>query len=509
MVAAVPERETIASEVQTALRHMAVYGVGGILIKAVGFLMLPFYTRYLTPADYGVLEILDLSMSVFGLLLNMGLIPAFLRSYATARTEEQKRTIVSTGCTFGVAAGVFTFLAGVGLVRPISLLLFGPQIPATYVLLSFSTLVLTFMANLPRAYLRALEASGAYTAVDTAYVLLLLVLNIFFIVVLRTGLAGMLWSSVIAGSLQFLLVGFWALRKAGVRFHWPYLKGMLDFGLPLIFSNLALFVLNFSDRFFLQHLRSLDVVGIYAIGYKFGYMMNYLIVQPFFVMWQSRMYAIHSRPDHPQIFRQFFSMYGLGLIYAGLAMSLFSPEVIGIMVKPQFAASQDVVPVVVLAYVFYGLGFFAQSGVLLSSKTSRLGLIGAAAALLNLGLNYFLIYYFGMMGAAWATALSFAFMTAATYFVAKRLLPLRLGFGRVYAGMFVAIGMYVLCRWGIPPGPSAVAVKVLTLALFPAVVWKFRILAPGAADIVSYATDTVFAGMWRACTGIARGAVNQ
>src|SRR4051794_36113817 len=58
------EPETVASEIQTAVRHTAVYGVGSIVIKVLSFLMLPFYTHYLTPADYGVLEILDLSMSL-------------------------------------------------------------------------------------------------------------------------------------------------------------------------------------------------------------------------------------------------------------------------------------------------------------------------------------------------------------------------------------------------------------------------------------------------------------
>jgi O-antigen/teichoic acid export membrane protein len=510
MVTATQERETILKEIGTAVRHMAVYGLGGILVKAVGFLMLPFYTRYLSPADYGLLEILDLSMSVFGLILSMGMIPAFLRCYAAADGEAEKRRVVSTGCTFGVVTGVLTFVAGVGLVRPVSLLLFGPTVPSTYVLLSFTTLVLTYMANLPRTYLRALEASGTYTVVDTVYVFLLLALNIFFIAVLQIGLVGMLWSSVIAGALQFVLLSAWALRKAGVGFHWPYLKRMLEFGVPLIFSNVALFVLNFSDRFFLQHLRSLDVVGVYAVGYKFGYMLNYLIVQPFFVMWQSRMYAIHAKPEHAKIFRQFFSMYSLGMIYVGLGMALFSPEVVRVMAVPKFAASQDVIPVVALAYIFYGLGYYAQLGMFLTDNTKRLGLIGVMAAAVNLGLNYVLIYRYGMMGAAWATVLSFAFMTGVSYLFSQRALRMPLGFGRVGMGMALAMGLYALCRFWVPePGLAGIIVKLLVLVAFPVVVWKSGIMMPSAASTISSAGEAAIGFISRMYSGNTRGVMNQ
>jgi O-antigen/teichoic acid export membrane protein len=510
MTVAVQEQETVLKEIRTAVRHMAVYGLGGILVKLAGFLMLPFYTRYLSPADYGVLEILDLSMSVFGIVLSMGMIPAFLRCYATATGEAEKRRVVSTGCTFGVATGVLAFVTGVALVRPLNLLLFGPTVPARYLLLSFIALILTYMANLPRTYLRALEASGTYTVVDTAYVLLLLVLNVLFIVVLKIGLAGMLWSSVIAGALQFVLLSTWAFWKAGVRFHWPYLRRMLDFGLPLIFANVALFVLNFSDRFFLQHLRSLDVVGVYAVGYKFGYMLNFLLVQPFFVMWQSRMYVIHAQPEHPRIFRQIFSLYSLGMVFVWLAMSLFSSEVIGVIVQPKFAASQEVIPVVALAYIFYGLSYYAQLGMFLTDNTRRIGFIGILSAAVNLALNFVLISLYGMMGAAWATVWSFAFMAGVSYVFSQRSLRMPLGIGRAILGISLAIGLYLFCRWWFPvPGGSAILGKLVALAVFPVLVWKSGILTPEAATVVSSAGGAALGVMSRAYAGVARRAVSQ
>jgi O-antigen/teichoic acid export membrane protein len=497
-------RETVFQEIQTAIRHMAVYGVGNVLVKVLGFLMLPFYTHYLSPADYGILEILDLSMTLFGLVLNMGLVPAFLRCYAAAKSEDDKFRFVSTGCVFGFLTGLITLLMGMGLVRPMTHLLFGPAVPSMYVLLSFAALVLNYMATLPRTYLRALEASGAYVTCDTIAVFALLSLNVFFIVVLKSGLVGILWSSFLVAAAQCLGYSIWTMCRTGLRFHPSSISRMLAFGLPLILSNIGLFVLNFSDRFFLQHLRSLDAVGVYAVGYKFGYMMNYLVVQPFFVMWQSRMYAIYDQPQHRTVFREIFSLYSLGLIYAGLAMSLFAPVAIRLMVESKFAASRQVVPIVVLSYVFYGISYYAQLGLLLTDRTREVGVIGAITAALNLLLNYFLISYFGMLGAAWATALSFLFLAGVSYIWSQRALPLRLGLPRMWAGLIAGAAVFLLCDRFVPGNIiMAVVVKGLVLAVFPVILWKTGILPHDARDILvagkNQATG-VLCRVWRAAS---------
>src|ERR1035438_4662389 len=149
---AIQERQTIQREIGTAVRHSLVYGLGSVAVKGLGFLMVPFYTHYLKPADYGILEILDLSISLLGMVLNMGITAALLRSYAAAASPEQKRKVVSTAFLFVAATGVITFLLSVGLVRPVSHMLLGPGVSAKYLLISLSSFVLAYIANLPRTY---------------------------------------------------------------------------------------------------------------------------------------------------------------------------------------------------------------------------------------------------------------------------------------------------------------------------------------------------------------------
>ena len=479
------------------------------MVKALGFAMLPFYTHYLTPRDYGTLEILDLSMSLFAMVLNMGLTAAFLRSYAGAPTAEEKRAVVSTGCVFGLVTGVVTLLAGLPFVPPVSGLLFGSSTPALYLLLSFSAIVVNYVASFPRAYLRALDKSGTFTIVDTIAIFLLLTLNILFIAILHIGIAGVLWSSLIVAVLQCVGLGAWAFGKAGIHFRKQHMSSMLGFGLPLISSNLGLFVLNFSDRFFLKHFWSLDVVGIYAVGYKFGYMMNFLFVQPFFIMWQTRMYAIHAHADHPKIFREMFALYTLGLLLAGLAMSLFSPETVRLMVEARFAASQYVIPVVVLAYMWYGLGYYAQLGMYLKDRTSLVGVIGAVAAGVNLVLNYVLIRAYGMMGAAWATFLSFAFIAVVSYVCSQRVMRIPLGVGRMFGAMLLAVSLYVMCRAFTPATVElAIILKLAALASFVLVVWKTGLLPANVSTSINTMTAQAVGRMAKFCGAVSGGSAN-
>jgi O-antigen/teichoic acid export membrane protein len=497
MPAAVQEKESVSKEIGTAVRHSAVYGLGSVLIKVLSFFMLPFYTYYLSPSDYGTLEILDLSMSLFGMFLNMGMTAALLRSYAAAPSEGEQRKVVSTGFLFTIVTGLITFFVGLHWVTPASIALLGPATPSKYLLMSFGSFILGYIANLPRTYLLARQASGPFVLVDTTAAVLMLLLNIYFIAILKIGLMSILLSSLLVAAGQLLVLSVWTLRNVGIRFSGPLLRQMVAFGLPLVFSNLALFALNFSDRFFLQRLCSLSVVGIYAVGYKFGFMLNYLLVQPFYVMWQSRMFLVHAQPSHRTIFAQIFVLFSIVLTYAALALSMLSPEIVHFMVGNKYADSQEVIPIVAASYVFCGIGYFVQLGMFVTSRTNLIGVVSAVAAVLNLVLNYWLILHYGMIGAAWATLLSFFAIAAGSYCCSQRIYPLPLEAGRVAKAMILAVGLYFASRWFNWQSIGVLLVKGAILTMFPVLLWKARILSQAEIGTLASTRDNIVARISR------------
>jgi O-antigen/teichoic acid export membrane protein len=472
-------RNDVTRHIGTALKHTFVYGFGGILAKVVAFALLPFYSHYLTPRDYGIVELLDLAMSVLGMFLSMGITAAFLRYYSAADSDEQKRRILGSTFLFAAGAGTIIFLGGLLLMGRATLLLFGSGVPPSYFLMSFSLFVLAYVATIPYTYLRAKEASVKLTTLDCAGVLAMLALNIYFIAGLHMSVFGVLLSQLMVGFGKFVFLIVWMRGAIRLWFDWSILRKMLTFGVPLIASNLTMFVLNFSDRFFLQRLQSLDQVGIYAMGYKFGFMLNFLLIQPFNMMWQARMYLVQREGNARGIFTQVFVLYSLTLIFASLGLALFSPEVIRWMVDAKYAAAAGIVAPVALSYVLLGFGYYFQSGMLLTSRTGLMGFVNGLAAIWNLALNYLLIDHFGMSGAAWATVLGFLAIATGNYWCSQRVLPMQFGLRRVLLALAVAAGLY-LAPAALLAGASPVVVilaKVILLGLFPVALWALRLLS--------------------------------
>jgi O-antigen/teichoic acid export membrane protein len=404
------------------------------------------------------------------MFLNMGMMAALLRYYGAAQTDDERRNVVGTVFAFTVGTGLLVFALGAAGVPTVSRLIFGPAVPATYLLLSFSSFVMNYIGNIPFAYLRAIESSGRVVLIDTLATLGILVLSIVFLGPLKMAILGMLLSPLIVGAIRLVVLIKWMSPGLKIGLDWHLLGRIVRFGFPLVFANLTIFTLNFSDRFFLQRLVSLDVVGIYAVGYKFGYMLNFLLVQSFNMMWQARMYLVYRRPDHQHVFAQVFALYSFVLILAALGLSLFSGEAIRFMVDPRYAGGARIVPVVALAYVFLGVGNYVQLAMYLGHRTGLIGGVSAAAAIINLAANYILISHFGMMGAAAATLIGFVTMAIGSYFCSERVFHMHLPIGRVIGGLCVAIGIYLLGQgMTVQRLPVAIVLKCLLLAGFVAV----------------------------------------
>jgi O-antigen/teichoic acid export membrane protein len=487
MVEAAQERRRTRQEIGAAVRHSAVYSVGSILAKAASFALLPLYTRYLKPSDYGMIELMDFSIAILGMALQLGIGPALLRTYAEAPTAADKNRAVSTTFLFVAATGLVTYLIGLVFIRPVSAMLFGPAVSSKYLLLSFSSFALNYIAWPFKLYLRALEASARLVVWETISSLLVMGLGILFLVGFKMGLMGALLSPLIV-NVAWLGLAYGTFFRIGLRGSGLLLRKMLHFGLPLILSNLSVFVLNFADRFFLLHFHTLTAVGLYAVGYKFGFMISVLLVQPFLVMWQTRMYAIYTNSHYESLFNQIFIFYTFTLTYAALGMALFSPEIIHLAAAPEFAPAASVIPLVSLAYVIYGVGTYLQTGMYLTKQTKAIGLIGAISAAFTLVLYYFLIRSYAMLGAAWATVLGFGSLTVLSYWYSGRIGPLRLNLSRVTVVIFIAICLYLPFQLTPPAAPSLmIMLKVLALIGFPVIFWKSRILSP--ADI-AFVSDT-------------------
>lgn len=465
-------------------QHTIIYGLGVVVGQVVGFFLIPLYTRYLTPADYGTLEILQTTLSVLSIIFTMGLTTALFRSYFFHDNAEKKRTVVSTAFIFLTASSVILTLLLVALSGSFSHLFFKSGEYVTYFRIIFLNLFCTTGVGIGLAVLRAREQPTRYALITACQLFISVALNIVFVVVFHRGVLGILEGNLIGAAFSYLLLLATVISRAGLGFSWEELKAMLAFGLPLVPAGLAMSVLSLSDRYFLQFLSTPTELGLYSLGYKFGLVISGLLVGPFALAWAPFSFAIYKDQNAKTIYSRVLTYFFLVAMFVALALSVLSREAIAIMATPEFHAAYRVIPLIALSYVLYGCYYVVSIGISLEAKTKLVAPFVIAAAVVNLGFNYLLVSHYGMMGAAGATLIAFIVLPVSSYLLSQRYYPIKYEWGRV-AKICIAFGVifagsyFITDTYGVVHSYVVVGVfKLLALLTFPIMLYLFRFFQP-------------------------------
>lgn len=431
------------SEIKKFLKHSFIYGTGALLSKIVGFLLIPLYTRYLTTSDYGVLELLDLTSTIVSIFISMRIGSAVIRFYYDSTGELEQKKVVSTAYMATFASALLVVLFSQIFSIRLSCLIFDTNVYDKYFKLVFMATALSLISSVPEAYLMARKQSIFYTIISLMTLSSYLILNIYFIVFLKMGILGILYSSVITKIFNSSVLSFYCITKNSLFFSFTKFKSMLKFSLPLIPANVGTFILNYADRFILQKLATTAEVGIYALGYKFGYILPTLVMGPINMIWVPQMFELASKSDKKTI-EKMFTYIMLILIFCGLSLILLTKDAIRIMATPPFYPAYKVVSFVVLGYIFRGMASFFWDGIMIAKKTIYIGISVFVSALSNILLNIFLIPQFRAMGAAYSTAISFFIMFVLIFYFCQRVYSIKCEWGRISKIAVVSLFIFFL-----------------------------------------------------------------
>ena len=88
--------QSVVSESKIIAKHGAVYGIANLLDRIISFIMIPVYTRFLTPSDYGILELLYITSSVLSIFIGVGIESAVGRFYFDYKEQKDRNMVIST-----------------------------------------------------------------------------------------------------------------------------------------------------------------------------------------------------------------------------------------------------------------------------------------------------------------------------------------------------------------------------------------------------------------------------
>ncbi len=462
-------------ELKNLSKHSLVYMLGSIASRMIGFIMIPVYTRYLTPSDYGILELVSLTIDIVGMLAVLGINSAITRFYYEYKEQNERDEVITTALisTFALAMIPTTIL--ILNANWLSTLVFDKPDYAYYFQLLLLSNFLDLILMIPMTVLTIRERSKTYVVFSMIRLAVSLSLNIYFVVIAEMGIVGILYSGLISVAFSAVLLCFVIFTRMKIRFSAIKAMQMIKFGAPLVVASFGTFILNFADRYFLEHFSTLRMVGLYGLGYKFAIALSQLLHGPFNLMWNVFMFKIADRKDAKQIYARVMTYNSFVVILFALGMAVLIKDVLKILVTSEFLDAYKVVPFIVAGFYFYYMMPILDVGIMLTKKTYLRAINVTAAAIVNLVLNYTLISQFDMMGAAYATLLSYAFLSILTLVVSGRVYSVPYEYFRLAKMYVAALLLFVICRAIELDSPVlAIAVKTPIALCFPLVLILFK-----------------------------------
>jgi len=394
-----------------------IYVFAEILRNSVSLIMLPIYTRFLTPADYGSVELLsmiiDFSMIIFGARAT----EAVFRFYCTSHSVKEKNSTIASSLFLSFFMGCVGAAFVIALSEPLAIAVFDDASYQEYIILLALTMVLLPLIEIPFAYIRAMQNARLFFNLSAVKLVVQVSLNIYFVVYREMHVEGVVYSTLFSFLIISALLTSYTIFKVGTKVTKKACADIFSFSLPMKLATVGAFFLTFGDRYILNIYTDLSQVGIYSLGYKFAFIFTILSWDTFEKMWDAEKYVVYKKPEAKAVYQKVFLYMNIILFTVGLGFSLFVKDLLKIMSAPEFWPAHQVVPIVIMAYIIQSWGRYCDLGIMLKKKTIQIAYAQWFAVTVVAVAYFTLIPAFGIMGAAWATVIGFA---AQFYWVNKK-----------------------------------------------------------------------------------------
>ncbi len=416
--------------VKDAVKKSGLYGLAVVARRLLGTAMVPLYTRFMTRADYGIMDLLDVSFYLVTLLFGLRRAESLLYLYKKATDEEGRRQAVSTSMIGSLVMGAILAGAGWLVATPMSEFVLGSGQYRNFVILSFVTCLFIFPIETGMALMRAQGHVNAYTRLSLYRLASAAALNVALLVFTPMRVEAFLWSNLVTAGLQGLYLIWYCLSYSGVHFTWANFRRDAAYGFPLAVHGLAMMVVHYGDRYFLRTSVSLGDIGIYSLAYKMGMIVSY-IQTSFDLYWRVQVFDTLKKPEGHKFYVRVIT-YVITLMGTGaLMIALYAKPGVRIFAGKEFADAAAYVPLLALAYVVRAAGDQFRVILRVMNQNWREVRVTVISSAFCVGAYAVLIPRFGVNGAVWATLLTFLVMMVLSYFEAQAIQHFEFEFARL------------------------------------------------------------------------------
>ncbi|MNU76592.1 Polysaccharide biosynthesis protein [compost metagenome] len=437
------------------LGQTAVYGLSSILGRTLNYLLVPLYTTVFVkhPEEYGVVSQLYAFVAFLMILLTFGMETTYFRFI---QDSENKKQVFQNSFLTVVLLNVVFFLGLLFLNHNIADTLLFNEHPE-YIILMGAIVVIDATSSLPLAKLRAEEKAKEFAIIQFSSIGVNILLNLillYFFVDREDPVKGVFY--ILMANLISSLVKPIMLRRdfMGIRLKLdiPLLRKMLVYAIPIVIAGFAGIINEVIDRIMLKQMlydpangftaKMADAeIGIYSACYKLAMLVTILLqayryaAEPFF-------FNQMKNPDRNKLYVKLMNYFVaiVCLVFLGVSLNL---DIFKYFISNKtFWEGLYVVPVLLLANVFYGVYINQSIWYKLSNQTKYGAYISIMGAILTIAINYIFIPIYGFEASAWATLIVYAFQMVISYLWGQKHFPIKYNLRKFFLYLGLSILIY-------------------------------------------------------------------
>lgn len=385
--------------------------VGNMGSKLISLLMLPFYTAWLSVADYGVTDLVLVYVSFLLSIVTFCLADAVF-IFPKGQSKDLQKKYFSSGffiATIGLGVTALLFyLIQLYLVYIKSINSF-----TEYVWIIYFILVASFLQSYTQQFSRSLDKitvyaiSGVVLTASTAILSFLLIprykLNGYFLAQIISLILSSIYTFFASKSYQYL--SLYSLSK-------KYYKEMLHYSIPLIPNGVMWWVVSGLNRPIMEKYLGLQEIGLFAVANKFPSVIA-ILFSVFIYSWQISVLEEFSKEGYAKFYNKVLHIVFSLLILLSCGMAIFSPLIISIVVDAKFTEASKFIPLLSLGAVFSSFSGMIGANFSAVRKSKYYFYSSAWGALGSIVLSFILIPLYGLYGACLAVIGSLFLMTLA------------------------------------------------------------------------------------------------